>query len=180
MQPPPSRPLQGVVRRGGTAPRRDNPRLQRGSARRCSSEGTAPVEQPPPAARGSAALPAAAAACAVLAAAVAVSWPQYDASPLRGPPHDTSELPVTIVIPALNEEESIESCLRCVNALRPPPAAVIVSVGPSTDRTAALAHAYGARVVSGEKGRARLPARRSLLALHTHARSRHSCLRRCR
>ena len=69
--------------------------------------------------------------------------------------------PVTIVIPALNEAKAIGATLRLVNALDPPPADVIVAVGPSTDATAELAAAAGAHVVRGGRGRVRLARRMS-------------------
>jgi len=94
---------------------------------------------------------AAGAACALAAAA---SLPAYDTRPFSAAfTHDTTALPVCVVIPALNEQAVLESTLRCVAALRPPPAAVVVAVGPSTDRTARLARAYGATVVTGGRGR---------------------------
>jgi hypothetical protein len=147
MQPPP------VFRPGGLA--RPAAFARRATSHRCSCSG-----RPPPTA--STPIPRSAApAFAVLAGtciALADSWAQYDPGPLRGgAPHDTSQLPVTVVIPALNEEASIEACLRSVDALRPRAAAVVVAVGPSDDRTAERARAFGARVVRGARGRVRSP-----------------------
>ena len=74
---------------------------------------------------------------------------QAAASPATQPP-----LPVTIIIPALNEERVISRTLASLRALDPPPAQILVSVGPSTDATARLARAAGATVIAGAKGRA--------------------------
>ena len=62
---------------------------------------------------------------------------------------------VSIVVPALNEEACIESLLKQLSVLEPAPHEVIVSVGDSHDRTAELAAAAGAKVVTGGRGRGR-------------------------
>ena len=100
-------------------------------------------------------------AAAALSLALSSSVPSYPVHHLLQGPHDTSSMPVCVVIPALNEEVALPATLRCVAALEPPPAAVVVSVGPSTDRTADIAREFGATVVSGDGRRGRV--RRSLL-----------------
>jgi hypothetical protein len=88
---------------------------------------------------------------------VTASAPSYNLQHLMQPPHETSDMPVCVVIPALNEEAVLATTLRCVAALEPKPAAVVVSVGPSTDSTAEIARQFGATVVTGDgkKGRVR-------------------------
>ena len=108
-------------------------------------------------------LPGGAFMAAVLTLGVSSSVPSYPVHHLLRGPHDTSRMPVCVVIPALNEEVALPSTLRCVAALDPPPAAVVVSVGPSTDKTADVAREFGATVVTGDgkRGRVRLPCRLS-------------------
>src|SRR4051794_13573338 len=60
---------------------------------------------------------------------------------------------VTVVIPALNEEEWIEAAVR--SAFDAGANEVIVADGGSTDRTARLATAAGARILLSEPMRAR-------------------------
>ncbi|MBV8200043.1 MAG: TIGR04283 family arsenosugar biosynthesis glycosyltransferase [Acidobacteria bacterium] len=63
---------------------------------------------------------------------------------------------VAIVVPTLNEEASIASCLPAALAALGPPAAgneLVVSDGGSADRTVEAARALGARVVTGPPGR---------------------------
>ena len=62
---------------------------------------------------------------------------------------------LSIIIPALNEEENIELLLLQIRALRPQPTEVVVAVGDSTDDTAKVAEKYGAKVVRGKRGRSR-------------------------
>jgi glycosyltransferase involved in cell wall biosynthesis len=65
-----------------------------------------------------------------------------------------STLPVSVVIPAHNREELIADALRSVHAQRPaPPAEVIVVDDCSSDRTAAVAAEYGARVIGHPENR---------------------------
>ena len=60
---------------------------------------------------------------------------------------------LSVVIPTLDEAERIESAIR--GALAAPDVEVIVADGGSADATASLAAAAGARVIAGERGRAR-------------------------
>lgn len=65
--------------------------------------------------------------------------------------------PISIIIPTLNAEADLPVCLE---SLMPGLEAglireLVVSDGGSADRTAAIAEASGANLVSGEKGRAR-------------------------
>jgi hypothetical protein len=97
---------------------------------------------------------------AALAAAAFAATQAATAPPARTPTEEEATAaaratPVTIVIPALNEAKAIGATLRCVKALDPPPADVIVAVGPSTDATADMAAAAGAHVVRGGRGRVR-------------------------
>ena len=62
-----------------------------------------------------------------------------------------SEVGVTIVIPALNEEPGIGATLRALNAVTQSmgrPVEVIVVNDGSTDRTPEIAAEYGARVIA--------------------------------
>ena len=58
---------------------------------------------------------------------------------------------LAVVIPTLNEERTITSCLEAVG--KAPGVEVVVSDGGSTDRTRELAAAAGARIVEGAHGR---------------------------
>jgi rSAM/selenodomain-associated transferase 2 len=62
-------------------------------------------------------------------------------------------VPVTVVIPALDEEARIAATIDAAFAAGA--AEVIVADGGSRDRTAEIAQAHNARVVSGERMRAR-------------------------
>lgn len=64
-------------------------------------------------------------------------------------------LPLDVVIPTLDEESCIESCLASVASLRAAGARIVVSDGGSRDRTVARARAWGAQVLRGPPGRAR-------------------------
>jgi hypothetical protein len=111
-------------------------------------------DSPPPPRRGhTARLAAGVAAAALLAQSLAPRRADTPTTPDAWA--DTSRMPVTIIIPALNEAAGIGTTLRCVAALRPRPDDVIVSVGPSTDATAAISAAAGAHVVRGARGRVR-------------------------
>jgi glycosyltransferase involved in cell wall biosynthesis len=69
--------------------------------------------------------------------------------PATAPSHD--EIAVSVVIPCLNEEENIEACVTAaLGALRDAgiPGEVVVADNASQDRSAELAGAAGARVVS--------------------------------
>jgi len=56
-------------------------------------------------------------------------------------------LEATVVIPALNEEEFIEDCLRSLRAQTVPPAEIIILDNGSTDRTVEIAKEYAAKVL---------------------------------
>jgi rSAM/selenodomain-associated transferase 2 len=58
---------------------------------------------------------------------------------------------LSVVIPTLNEERTISGTIA---AARSADAEIIVSDGGSTDRTRAIARARGARVLTGQRGRA--------------------------
>ncbi len=64
-------------------------------------------------------------------------------------------LPLSIVIPVLNEAEEIYPCLRRLQGLRKEGAQIIVVDGGSVDDTIAVATPLADRVMSSEKGRAR-------------------------
>jgi glycosyltransferase involved in cell wall biosynthesis len=68
----------------------------------------------------------------------------------------TATVPVSIIVPALNEAKTIdETVTYLLHSLDPPPAHVIVVDGGSTDGTPALARRAGARVVRSPRGRGR-------------------------
>ena len=60
---------------------------------------------------------------------------------------------ISVIIPVLNEEQSIAATLRAVLPLGPHE--IIVIDGGSTDRTRELAAQFGVKVISSERGRAR-------------------------
>ncbi|MEM6535388.1 MAG: TIGR04283 family arsenosugar biosynthesis glycosyltransferase [Pseudomonadota bacterium] len=68
----------------------------------------------------------------------------------------SSIMPVSIIIPALNEAETLPATLASLARLDPAPAEIVLVDGGSTDATAALAREAGARVVAvAPPGRAR-------------------------
>ncbi len=82
---------------------------------------------------------------------------------------------LAVVIPTLNEERTIGTCLEAVG--KPDGVEVVVSDGGSSDRTRELASVAGARVVEGARGRgpqlnlgARSAAAGRLLFLHADCR----------
>lgn len=86
-------------------------------------------------------------------------------------------LPLSVIIPVLNEAEEIYPCLRRLQALRKQGVEVIVVDGGSEDDTIAVATPLADRVISSEKGRARqmnagaaLAGRDWLLFLHADTR----------
>jgi len=64
-------------------------------------------------------------------------------------------VPLSIIIPTLNEQAEIESCLKNLQALREMGVEVIVADGGSMDQTCELATPYADQIVSSERGRAR-------------------------
>ena len=73
-----------------------------------------------------------------------------DASPTA-----SDSLPLSIIIPVLNEAEEIYPCLRRLQALRKQGVQVIVVDGGSENDTIAVATPLADKVMSSEKGRAR-------------------------
>ncbi len=77
----------------------------------------------------------------------------------------TDRLPVSVVIPAFNRADLLPQTLRSVDAQRPqPPGEVIVVDDGSTDSTAEIAAAWGARVVRHESNQGLSAARNSGIA----------------
>lgn len=62
-------------------------------------------------------------------------------------------LSISIIIPTLNEELALPETLARLQALRGWPVEVIIADGGSTDRTLEIAAAFGAKVVTGARGR---------------------------
>jgi len=58
---------------------------------------------------------------------------------------------VTILIPALNEEQALPKTLACIGSLNPPAAEVILVDGGSEDKTLELAEAGGLKVLKSPK-----------------------------
>lgn len=65
--------------------------------------------------------------------------------------HGSASPYLSVIIPTLNEERQIA---RTIRAATSPDAQIIVSDGGSTDRTVAIARSLGARIISGQTGRA--------------------------
>lgn len=64
-------------------------------------------------------------------------------------------MPLSIIIPALNEEDALPATLNHLSALMPPPMEVILVDGHSEDRTVSIAKAAGLKVLhASSKGRA--------------------------
>ena len=59
-------------------------------------------------------------------------------------------MPVSVIIPARDEEQNLPVLLGSLNRQSPPPEEIIVVDDGSTDRTAELARAAGARVIASE------------------------------
>lgn len=64
-------------------------------------------------------------------------------------------MPVSIIIPALNEEKNIKSCLDALQLYRKQGNEIIVVDGGSADRTCEMAKALADHVVSSSAGRAK-------------------------
>ena len=62
---------------------------------------------------------------------------------------------LSIIIPTLNEEGSLEHTLKCLSLLEPPPLEIIIVDGGSIDNTVAIAHNYDTNLIlSPRAGRA--------------------------
>jgi glycosyltransferase involved in cell wall biosynthesis len=80
-----------------------------------------------------------------------VSTVQHSTPPLARADHVDEQFDVTVVIPCLNEEENIESCVQKAHAVMTEHGIrgeVVVADNASDDRSAELAAAAGARVVT--------------------------------
>ncbi len=62
--------------------------------------------------------------------------------------------PVSVIIPALNEEADIGACLASLSPLRAAGGEIIVADGGSTDATGSVAGAHGAVMLTATRGRA--------------------------
>jgi hypothetical protein len=60
---------------------------------------------------------------------------------------------LAVVVPALNEERQIKTCLSSLKFMQPPPDEIIVCDGGSNDRTVAVAKTMNVHVVTGGAGR---------------------------
>ena len=60
----------------------------------------------------------------------------------------------TVVVPAYNAEATLDACLGALVSARPAPAEIILYDDGSTDATAEIARAHGARVLTGETAQA--------------------------
>ena len=60
---------------------------------------------------------------------------------------------LAVVVPVLNEENRIKSCLIALQAMQSSPNEIIVCDGGSTDRTMSVAETMGAHVIASEPGR---------------------------
>ncbi len=60
---------------------------------------------------------------------------------------------LAVVVPALNEEMQIKTCLSSLKFMQPPPDEIIVCDGGSNDRTVAVAKTMNVHVVTGGAGR---------------------------
>ena len=80
----------------------------------------------------------------------------------------SATLPVTVVIPAWNRARELPAALASVARQTAQPAEVVVVDDGSTDRTAEVAAAHGARVVRHEENRGVSAARNSGIAAASH------------
>ena len=56
-------------------------------------------------------------------------------------------MPVSIIIPALNEAESLPRVIRCLESIEPKPLEIILADGGSSDATCSIAQGAGFRVI---------------------------------
>ena len=72
-------------------------------------------------------------------------WPGHQAAPQSHLPH-----PLSIIVPARNEEHNLTALLRSINAQSVRPLEVLVVDDASTDRTAEVARSLGATVLTSQ------------------------------
>lgn len=66
---------------------------------------------------------------------------------------DGSVTSISVVIPTLNEAVHLSNCLESIEASEAPFKEIIVVDGGSSDETAEVVHAYGAKLLSSKRGR---------------------------
>lgn len=75
-------------------------------------------------------------------------------------------MPVSVIIPVINEEKNIRSCLDALQLYRKQGHEVIVVDGGSEDQTCNIAEALADKVVKSEKGRAKQMNNGAVIANH--------------
>jgi rSAM/selenodomain-associated transferase 2 len=78
------------------------------------------------------------------------------------------ETSLSIIIPTLNEQETVKDCLLPLQPLRKMGVEVIISDGGSADQTRGIAEPYVDQVIQAEQGRARQMNTGAALASGTH------------
>lgn len=78
------------------------------------------------------------------------------------------EVSLSIIVPTLNEQETIKDCLLPLQPLRKMGAEVIIADGGSVDHTRVIAEPYVDQVIQAEPGRARQMNTAAALASGTH------------
>ena len=68
---------------------------------------------------------------------------------------EVNTVPLSIIVPTLNEQQTIDNCLSHLQSMRDLGVEVIISDGGSTDRTLELAKPFVDELVCSEPGRAR-------------------------